>query len=151
MHDLTYSRALELAEHLKALDDTVVYVRDEEGFPFDKVSKVVSGSSYRLSGPSSCYLIAEEQGLTFKLNVEFEHRDANGRGVSLFDRIRLRELMLKLPDAARASFADMLAAEVMPGMAKRSEEIRQALLEQADSEDCVRGLIAFASRQQPPA
>ena len=146
MLDLTYEQALENAEHLVALGETTIYLyRDRAGdFPYDKVTRVESGSTHRLSGPSSCYLFAEDAGLTFKLSVDFERPDANGRGVSLFDRDRLRALMLKLPDAARRSFAELLETEVMPGLVKRTREIRDALQEQADSEDCVRGLIAFA-------
>ena len=146
MFDMTYADAIEKAEHLIALDQTAVYLRGDADFPFDKAIDVVSGSSYRLSGPSSAYIIAQDGGLQFKLNVEFEGRDANGRGVSLFDRDRLRELMMKLPAPARKKFADMLAGEVLSGMMKRTQEIREALRAQADSEDCVRGLIAFAEQ-----
>jgi len=62
----------------------------------------------------------------------------------MFDRDRLRDITLKLPPAARKLFADMLEREVLPPLAKRTGEIREALRSQADSEDCVRGLIAFA-------
>jgi len=144
MIDMTYARAIELAEHLIAIDQTTVYLRDDSFFPFDKVTGVESGSSYRLSGPSSCYLIAEDAGLIFKKSVEFEGRDANGRGVSLFERDRLRDVMMRLPDGARAKFARMLENEVLPGMQARTAEIREALNNQLDSEDCVRGLISFA-------
>jgi hypothetical protein len=145
MLDLSYEQAIENADHLIALGETTVYLRrNETGFPYEKVTHVEAGAGWRLSGPSSCYLFAEDAGLTFKLSVDFEGPEANGRGVSLFDRDRLRGLMLRLPDAARQSFADLLETEVMPGMAKRTAEIRNSLLEQADSEDCVRGLIAFA-------
>lgn len=152
MTDLTYAEAIEKADHLKALGQTKVYLyRDAEGFPYDKVSRVETGGSFRLSGPSSCYFIAEVAGLTFQLNVEFEGRDANGRGVSLFDRDRLRELMMRLPDAARSSFADMLRNKVLPPMVERTNEVRDALRNQSDSEDCVRGLIAFAVDNQTAA
>lgn len=149
MSDMSIAEALAKAEHLKALGQTEIYLyRDQPDFPYDKVTQVKSGSSYRLSGPSSCALYAEIDGITFRMSVDFEGVDANGRGVSLFDRDRLRELMMKLPDAARKSFADMLRAEVLPGMAKRSAEIRDGLRSQLDSEDCVRGLIAFATGEQ---
>jgi hypothetical protein len=145
MFDMTYSDALDKAEHLIALGQTTVYLRDKgQDFPWDKAVKVESGNSHRLSGPSSMYVIAEDGGLQFKLNVEFEDRDANGRGVSLFERDRLREVAMRLPPAARTSFANMLEREVLSGMAKRTAEIREAMNAQVDSEDCVRGLIAFA-------
>jgi hypothetical protein len=148
MLDLSVKEALANAEHLKALGETLIYVhRGEDAFPYDKVSAVESGSSYRLGGPSSCYLIAQIDGLTFKLNVDFEPREANGRGVAIFDRDRLRDLMLKLPPGARRSFASLLENECLPGLAKRADELRSALREQADSEDCVRGLIRVAAEQ----
>lgn len=149
LYDLTYSRAIELAEHLKALDQTTVHLRGaDSGFPFDKAVRVEDGGVHRLSGPVSCYVVAEDEGLTFKLSVDFEGRDANGRGVTLFDRARLRELMIKLPKPAQESFAEMLANKVLPGLEKRTEEIRVALMEQADSEDCIRGLIAMADHEK---
>lgn len=149
--DLSYTTALEKAEHLIALGDTTIHLRDDSGFPFEKVTQVEAGNSWRLSGPSGCYLIFEEAGLTFKLSVDFENRDANGRSASDFDRARLRELMLKLSPAARLSFAEMLETQVLPPMAERTEEFRQVMLRQADSEDCVRGLIAFAQTEPATA
>lgn len=149
MFDFTYAKAIASAEHLIALDETSVWLRDDTGFPYDKVCRVETGSSYRLSGPSSCRLIVEEAGLTLSLSVDFEHREANGRSASDFDRQRLRDLMLKLSPEGRASFADMLQRAVLPPMFERTEEFRQAQLRQVDSEDCVRGLIAFARQSEP--
>jgi hypothetical protein len=149
MIDLTVAEALEKADHLIALGETTVYLfRDAEGFPYDKVTRVEEGGTWRLGGPASCYLYAEQAGLTFKLSVDFEGRDANGRGVSLFDRDRLRDLFLKLPPAARNFFAEMLEGKCLPGLIERTNEIREALRAQADSEDCVRGLIAFARQKE---
>lgn len=144
MHEMTYASAVKNADHLIALGMTTIYLRDDNGFPWDKATDVQSGASFRLNGPSSCYIIAEDSGITFKLGVEFEGRDANGRGVSLFERDRLRDVMRRLPPTARRHFAKMLSTEVLPAIAKRSSEIREALNANLDSEDCVRGLIAFA-------
>lgn len=150
IRDLSYAEALAKSDALKQLGETTVYIRSEDaGFPFDKVARVEAGNSYRLSGPSSCYLMFEENGLLFRLNVEFESRDANGKGVSLFDRDRLRDVANKLSPVGRVAFAKMLESEVLRPLAERTEEYRKALRQQADSEDCVRGIIAFA--QQEPA
>ena len=153
IHDLTYAAALEKADALKALGQTDVYIYDRcsEGFPFEKVTRVESGNSFRLSGPSSCYLMFDEGGLSFRLNVEFEGRDANGKGVSLFDRDRLRDVANKLSPEGRKAFADMLERTVLPQLAERTEEYRKALRQQADSEDCVRGIIAHAQQAETPA
>lgn len=144
--DLTYETAIANVEHLIALGQTKIYLYREnsEGFPYDKVVRVEEGSSWRLGGPSSCRLIAEDRGLEFSLSVDFEPASANGRGVSMFDRDRLRDLMLKLPAVARSAFADMLERVVLPPLVTRTSEIRTAMRAQADSEDCLRGLIAFA-------
>lgn len=146
MRDLTIAEALAKRDHLIALEQTDIwlYREAEAEFPYDKVTRVEAGSTHRLSGPSSAALFAEIDGLTFRISIDFEGRDANGKGVSLFDRSRLRDVMRRLPAAGRAQFAKMLEDEVMPGMKRRTAEIRDALNEQQDSEDCVYGLIAFA-------
>lgn len=147
MFDLTYKEAIEKREHLIALGDTKVYLRDDTDFPWAKATKVEAGSSYRLSGPSSARVIAEDQGLELSVSIDFEHSGANGKGVSLFDRDRLRDLASKLPPKGRRQFRDLLTNEILPGMAKRSAEIREALNSQLDSEDCVRGLIEFCEAE----
>lgn len=143
--DMTYEQALEKSEHLIALGETTVHLRDDGPKPWVVAKRVETGGCYRLGGPTGIYVIAEVQGLTFKWSVDFELRDANGRGVSLFDRDRLREVMRQLPAAARKSFAEILACEVMPGLQKHTAEIREALNKQCDSQDCVRGLIDYAN------
>lgn len=143
MNYLSYGEAIDKADHLIALGETTVYVRDDSP-PWHIAETVEVGSSYRLSGPRSVYFIGKKLGLTFKWSVDFESRDANGRGVSLFDRDRLREVMLKLPDPARLAFAELLENQVLPPLRERTAEIRGALNNQWDSEDCVRGLIAYA-------
>ena len=142
----TCADAREVAEHLIALGlERVSFYSDAPAdFPFDKVTRVEAGSSWRLGGPSSVQLLAPDGDLVFSVSVEFESRDANGCGVHMFDRDRLRELALKLPPAGRAAFADLLEEQVLKGLAERTSEIRESLRTQADSEDCVRGLIAYA-------
>lgn len=149
--NLTYRQAVEKAPHLLEIGQDTIYLhgKDGEGFPYHKVSAVETGGAWRSSGPVSCYLIAKEAGLTFRLSVDFEPPSANGASTAMFDRDRLRELAFQLSPKARALFADMLEKEVLAGLSKRTEEIRQALRLQADSEDCVRGLIAFAREPQP--
>lgn len=150
MLNLTFAEAVKKAEHLKALGETTVYLYREaaEGFPFDKVTRVEEGGSWRSGMPNSCYLFAEVEGLTFKLNVDFEPASANGSSVALLERDKMRELFTKLPAKARQSFADMLEEKCLPALAQRTNEYRAALQKQADSEDCVRGLIAFAREKE---
>jgi hypothetical protein len=146
LHDMTRAEALEKADALKSLNQIDVYLCDASDFPWSNVTDVEGGGSYRFSGPCGLYLIAEENGLRFKLNFDFEGRDANGRRVSLFDRDRLRDLVLKLPLAIRPKLAKFMREKVLPDLEKRTAEVRDVMNKQWDSEDCVRGIIALAAQ-----
>jgi hypothetical protein len=150
MHDMTYEQALKHSEHLIALGQTTVYLRDGN-YPWMIASDVEAGGSYRFSGPTGVYIIAKVQGLTFKWSVDFEKREANGHGYSMFDRERLRDVAMKMPAPARYKFAEFLRDSVMPDLEKRTAELRDAMNKQIDSEDCVRGLIAFAETGEKSA
>lgn len=145
--DMTYEFALDNAEHLIALGQTTVYLRDD-AVPWVVASDVEVSGSYRFNGPCGMYVIAKVQGLTFKWSVDFERREANGLGYSLFDRDRLRDVARRLPDIARRKFAILLRDKVMPDLEKRTAELRESMNRQIDSEDCVRGLIAFAEGKE---
>ena len=149
MIDLTYCKALENAEHLKAIGHTKVHLF-RDNLPYDKVSRVEAGGGYRLNGPSGVMLIAEVDGITFSQSVDFEKRDANGKGYYDFDRSRLRDLMTRLPVKARRSFAHFLQMEVLPAVRQRTAEFRETMNKQIDSEEAVLGLIAFANEADEP-
>lgn len=146
MTELTYKEALEKAEHLIALDRTIIYLHTEEDFPWDKVTKVMAGCGHRLNGPTGVYFIIEEAGLSFRLVVDFEECDANGSPVSQFDRPRLRGIFKKLSPTMRLNFAKFLKEEVLPGLEKTTEKWHGYLNKQLDSEECVRNLILGAGR-----
>lgn len=140
----TYTQAVEKAAHFIALNQTTVHIDDAApDTPWDRAHSIECGGSYRFNGPTNFYVIAEAAGLTFKWSVDMEGRDANGRGVTLFDRDRLREVARKLPFVARIELAAFFQDKVMPDLKKRTAELREAMNKQIDSEDCVRGLIAF--------
>jgi hypothetical protein len=147
---MKYAEALDKAEHLKALGQTEIYI-DADDAPWVVASGIQNGGSYRFNGPVSFWVTAQVQGLTFKWNVDMERRDANGRGVTHFDRDALREVARKLPPYARAELAEFLKNLVLPDVQKRTAEIREALNAQADSEDCIRGLIEFAKNPESQA
>lgn len=145
LRDLTYAEAVEKREHLIAIGMTDVSLwKEPDDRLWPKVVRVTEGGTHRLSGPVSARFYAEDAGLTFTWSVDFEQQDANGRGVALFDRDRLRDVVRRLPSDARGQFAAMLREKVLPGLKKRTAEIREALNSQQDSEDCVAGLISFA-------
>lgn len=132
------------AEHYKALGETEIYIdEDDPDLPWNRVTKVIAGGAVRLSGPTGCYFVAQEDGLTLKWPVDFEARESNGSSTHLFDRERLRSVMDKLTVGGRYLFASFLAQEVMPAVLKCSAEWRSYLNRQLDSEDCLRGLIAY--------
>lgn len=144
--ELTYAEALAKRDHLIALGERRVSLKnDAADLPWQNISKVEASGSFRFSGPCGARFIVEDRGLTFNWSVDFEHRNANGKGVSLFDRDRLRETMRRMSSGGRYLFGAFLEDAVLPELAKRTAEIRIALNQQADSEDCVRGLIAFAA------
>lgn len=144
--DTTYQEALKNAEHLVALGQAEVHLRDEGDFPWRLADDVVESGSYRFNGPTGCRIIAHERGLTLMLTVDFERRGANGMGYSMFDRDRLEAVMRKLPLAARIAFMKLLLAKVLPDLEKRTAEMQQALSKQEESESCVHELIELASK-----
>lgn len=150
MFNMTYEQALDNAKHLIALGHTTVYLRDGN-FPWAVACECEVGGAYRFNGPTGMYVIARVAGLTFTWNVDFERREANGMSYSLFDRERLRDVAMKLPEPARRSFAKLLRQQVMPDLEKRTAELREAMNKQIDSEDCVRGLISFAEGSEKAA
>lgn len=151
MHgDMTYEFALSNSDHLIALGQTVVYLRDGN-VPWVVASDVEVSGSYRFNGPTGMYVIAKVQGITFKWSVDFELREANGHGYSLFDRERLRDVGRRLPEPARRKFAQLLREKVFPDLQKRTNEMREAMNKQVDSEDCVYGLISFLESEKRSA
>lgn len=146
---MKYAEAVAKAEHLIAVGQTRVWVDENDpDLPWQKVSSVEAGGGYRFNGPTGVRLTVNEAGLELHWSVDFEKREANGQGYSLFDRDRLRDVMLKLPRSTRIKFAAFFENEVLPDLQKRTNEYREALNKQADSEDCVRGLIAFGRQQE---
>lgn len=144
--DMSYAKAMKNAKHLLALGQDTVYIDDDSDAPWDKATEVECGGTYRFDGPVNFYVIAHDGGLTFKWSVDMEKRDANGRGVSWFDKERLAIVARKLPTQARLALAAFLAEKVLPDLTKRTGEIRAALDAQFDSERCVRDLIELAAR-----
>lgn len=149
MSEKTYKRAIDLAEHYVAIGQTEIYLYDrDEEIPSELWALVYSaeeGGSWRLNGPAGVRFHANHpSGLTFKWTVDFESPDANGSGVSQFDREKLRDVIMKLPADGVKSFARMLEHSVLPPLKQRTEELRAAMNKQIDSYDCALGLVAYA-------
>lgn len=144
MSERTYSQAIKLAEHYIALGQTTVFI-DAKSAPWDKATGVEAGSMYRLGTPVGFWITAEEAGLTLKWSFDLETRDANGRGRHQFAHAQVREIMGRLPAKAQKAMARVLAKEILPEIAKRTKEYREALAHQQENEDFVRELVAAAT------
>lgn len=142
--DVTYAEASANAAHYKALGNTQVYLHGDD-IPWDKVTRIEDGCGYRMSGPTGCYIVVEESGLTYKWSLDFEPHSANGATTALFDRPRLREAAMRMPPHVRSEFGAFLSDKVLPPLQERRREFQAYLNKQADSEDCVRGLIAYCN------
>lgn len=139
-----FEKAVELADHYIAIGQTEIYLDKPDDALWQHVTKVDAGSCYRLGAPIGLWVYAIHPcGLTFRWSVDFESPTANGTGTAAFDRERMRDVAMRLPPPARDMFRRILSMEVLPKLEERTEEIRSALNKQLDSEDCVRGLIAF--------
>jgi hypothetical protein len=142
-YGVPFQEAVRLAEHYLALGQTEVFVQAETA-PWHLATQIKAGGCYRFNAPINAYVTAQhESGLTLKWEIEFEHRSESGTGSSNVDRAQLREAMIRLPESVRLQFADILESEVLPDMQVRTDEIRASLNRQLDSEECVRGLVAF--------
>lgn len=147
--ETTYKDAIAKAAHYIAIGQTRIWLNaSDPDLPWHLVDVVGAAGSYRFNGPASVRLTAHEAGLELHWYVDFEGRDSNGMGFSLFDRDRLRGVMMKLPRSTRIKFAAFLENEVLPDLQKRTDEMREAMNKQNDSEDCVRGLIDFGRREE---
>jgi hypothetical protein len=133
------------AEHYAAIGQTDIWLDENDpDLPWADVVEVSASGSYRLNGPNGFRCVAKRDGLTLQWSVDFETRGANGASVHMFDRDKLRAVMMRMPAPIRQKLATWMEAEVMPGIEKTTAEWREYLNRQLDSEDCVRGLIAYA-------
>lgn len=146
MRDLTYAKAIEVAEHLKAIDYGSIYLRDEDPhLPWHRVTKIGTGCTYRLSMPTSISFEATtDHGLDFRWSIDIETRDANGTGTTRINRDLLRDVSRKLTSPMRQKYAEYLQSAVLGAVEKQAAEVREALGRVEDSADCIRGIVAYA-------
>jgi len=143
--DLTFKDAVGVAEHLKAIGETRISLReDADDLPWSLVIDVEAGSLHRLSGPVSLRFIAshKDSGLTFTWGFDLEPREANGAGVHKFDTARIRNVMRKLPPKSQDKMRLVIRNEILPGVTKLVDEIQSSLNKQQDIEASLRSLTA---------
>lgn len=147
MQFATLADALDKRDALDALGQEAWVKDDAPDLPWKLIHTVESGAEYRLNGPVGIRLIATVNSLNVHWHVNFERREANGTGRSDFDREHLRDVIMQMKPLMRHRFALFLREHVLSGLLKTTTEIRNALNKQLDSEDCVRGLIAYANEE----
>ena len=140
----TFNDVVRLAPHYLAIGTTRVILdgRDSADLPWDQVTEVSAGGSYRSSGLASCRMSAgHESGITFEWFIDFEKPEANGRGYQMFDTERLLAIAAKLPISARKKFSDLLRTEVLGNAEKLLAEQEGYMTIQRDGVAAIRALI----------
>jgi hypothetical protein len=135
--------ALAKADALKTLGKTTIeFVSSDEvpDFPLDKVHAIEKGGGYRLNVPIEVWLIYAEDGLTFKLEFEFEDRSANGTSALAFGD-RIQQLMQKLSPIGREALALHIKNVLLPPMEKRRDEAERYYSTQAIFVAALKGLL----------
>lgn len=139
----SYAECIALAEHYKAVGQNEIYLDRDGEFPWHLATEVTAGGSYRLNGLSSARVLAVDPktDLKFSWHFDFEGQEANGTGVNQFDAKSMIEAARNLPVSAREQFARLLHDEVLTGVRKRTEEVRDALRKQEDSLQVLQSII----------
>jgi hypothetical protein len=136
--------ALAKADALKALGKTTIHFFQSDevpDFPIDKVHAIEKGSSYRLGAPIGVWLVYDKDGLTFKLDFEFETRETNGTNTLAFGD-RIQQLMQKLSPIGRESLANHIKEVLLPPMEKRRDEAERYYATQVNLVASLKGILA---------
>lgn len=107
VHD--FRDCLKKADAYKAIGQTRIYLYDGSVFPWEHVTKVEPGGSHRIDISTSVRLTAHIGGLEFSWSFDIEDRDANGKGHYEINVGKCREILGKIPDAARAQLREYFA------------------------------------------
>lgn len=123
MNDRDWMKAVELAEHYKALgqaDD--IYLYGQLDCPWGYVTGFSAGGSHRLEIATGVSFVAKHpSGLTFRWNFELEPHSADGSGSYHIDMDGILGVLDKLPPAMAVSFKAYLRALSEPVL-KRAKE-----------------------------
>lgn len=143
---MNFTKASSLAKHYRAIGQTTIFLDDDaDDLPWDKVSQVEAGSGWRNGAPTGVRIVAVVDGMSYHWSADFEGHEANGKPASQFDRPVMRDVAMRLPEEARRQLGTILSEEVLPALTKHANEYRAYLNQQVDSQDAVRGLIAFCA------
>jgi hypothetical protein len=125
-----YKLAVKNVKHHKALGKVKIYLNRDGEFPWEYVTHVEDGCSYRLDIAIGCRFTAEHPcGLQFNWGVDLEPVNANGSGMFHFDTAIIGDVMSRLPAAAKKQFAALLGAR-----AKKVREMADKWMQSANSQ-----------------
>lgn len=128
------------AKHHLALGTKDIYLDDKalDALPWHLVTGCEDGGSRRLDISTSVHFRAKDpkSGLTFRWIFDIEERDANGKGYYVIRVTDIKDVMQRLPEKARTSFAAYLwtcagkvreKAKEWDGWAKQQHQYADAL------------------------
>jgi hypothetical protein len=139
LNEADYREVLKKADAYKAIGQTRVYLGDGSVFPWDSVTKVEPGCSIRMEMATGVRLSAEVGGLQFEWSVDIEKREANGKGYFEIDVGICREILSKLPTAARQQLRTYFA-ECAGKVQEKGQEWQQIADRQKRAADLLHSL-----------
>lgn len=114
-------------EHYKALGMDRVYMDRESEIPWDLVTDIETGGTYRLGLSTSQSVIVEHPcGLTLRWSVDLEPRSANGTGTIQIDIEKIRTMLRKCPSEVTKKLRAWMA-ESATTVDKHATELRELL------------------------
>lgn len=106
---LDYRECLKKADAYKAIGRTRIYLYDGSVVPWKHATKVEPGGSHRLDMATSVRFEADIDGLQFCWSMDVEQNSANGKGHYEINVGLCREVLGKIPEAARAQLRTYFA------------------------------------------
>lgn len=146
---MTYEKAVEAAEHLKAIGDEEVYL--ERGpFPWHLATRCEPGGTHRIDMATSVWFYGEdvENGLCLRWSFDIEPYTSNGKGYYEIDAAGCREVMASLPEPMADQFRRYLL-DCAAKVAKQGAEYQKHADRQAADAAALRAIAAHQSTPQP--
>jgi hypothetical protein len=130
VHDVKWREAAKKAEAYLAVGQAALYIARDGEYPWEFVSRISSGASYRNEIPVSVTFEADHPcGLTFKWFWDLETRGANGGAGYIVDVPNVAATLSRLESSpARGAFVDYLrrAADALQKTADQALVFAQA-------------------------
>lgn len=148
MMGLTYQKAVENADALKAIGQTTIYLskydgNDDDSMPWDLVDEVTEGNTLSYIGPRAVNFNATHQsGLQFHWSIDLGVEGSNVERRPFFDHSRIVAMAARLSPENRAALAAYFEGSVLPPLRKQIAEARQHLNALLEGETTLLGIVA---------